>query len=329
MSYSLFPPAPDYSKYLADVPKKTTTTATQATAPEGSTATQPVNTTTQETEPQTSSKHIERGRDSTTKERSVEGQSQKKRKRAPSPNVIPNPKGASYGMDLDYFGVDSDDEEELASAPAPAPAPRTEPRSTLSRTALRGAAQTERPASKKVRFDASPDDTPSKYRARATDPYTGRHFIGMGAPQAASEPTSPAPTPSTPTPDPSTLTPDERSRLLRLRPGFRPNRSGTFQLDYDAFSDDSDEDDDTGDVSSPPNIPASSTLPQTTPSAQPVAQRYGPTALTSKLLTDFLVPHRPLLALLLDLHSRHSLLNPLNQLSLLSLLNPLRPLNPQ
>ncbi|KAL9131291.1 MAG: hypothetical protein Q9217_000726 [Psora testacea] len=33
-----------------------------------------------------------------------------KRKRAPSPETIPNPKGASYGMDLDYFGYDSDDD---------------------------------------------------------------------------------------------------------------------------------------------------------------------------------------------------------------------------
>ena len=35
-----------------------------------------------------------------------------KRKRVPSPDTIPNPKGCSYGMDLDYFGYDSSDEDE-------------------------------------------------------------------------------------------------------------------------------------------------------------------------------------------------------------------------
>ncbi len=35
-----------------------------------------------------------------------------KRKRASSPDSIPNPKGCSYGMDLEYFGWDSSDEDE-------------------------------------------------------------------------------------------------------------------------------------------------------------------------------------------------------------------------
>ena len=35
-----------------------------------------------------------------------------KRKRLPSPDTIPNPKGCSYGMDLNYFYVSSSDEEE-------------------------------------------------------------------------------------------------------------------------------------------------------------------------------------------------------------------------
>ncbi len=35
-----------------------------------------------------------------------------KRKRVPSPDTIPNPKGCSFGLDLDYFGYDSSDEDE-------------------------------------------------------------------------------------------------------------------------------------------------------------------------------------------------------------------------
>ena len=35
-----------------------------------------------------------------------------KRKRLPSPDTIPNPKGTSYGMDINYFYADSSDEEE-------------------------------------------------------------------------------------------------------------------------------------------------------------------------------------------------------------------------
>ncbi|KAL9099608.1 MAG: hypothetical protein Q9163_004915 [Psora crenata] len=42
-----------------------------------------------------------------------------KRKRAPSPDAIPNPKGASYGMDLDYFAFDSDDDSPSAVSHPP------------------------------------------------------------------------------------------------------------------------------------------------------------------------------------------------------------------
>ena len=44
---------------------------------------------------------------------------EKKRKRAPSPDSIPNPKGCSYGMDLDYFGWVSDDEEPASTVSHP------------------------------------------------------------------------------------------------------------------------------------------------------------------------------------------------------------------
>lgn len=42
-----------------------------------------------------------------------------KRKRLPSPDSIPNPRGCSYGMDLDYFGyVSSDEDDEIENTPS-------------------------------------------------------------------------------------------------------------------------------------------------------------------------------------------------------------------
>ncbi|KAL4809984.1 hypothetical protein BDV18DRAFT_130024 [Aspergillus unguis] len=298
LSYSLFPPKIDRSLYLP--PEDTTTPAktpaeapAEASAPADSTAHQPVQDMPQRTQSQTPSETTERGISHAS---SIGGQPQKKkRKRSPSPDVIPNPPGCSYGLHPDYFYYSSDESDEEEEE---IPAPQTEPRNTLSRTALRSAVQTERPASKKVRFDASPDDTPSKLRARdlprATDPYTGRHFIGMGSPQPASAPT-------TPTPE-RQLTPDEAHAQMRARPGFRPNLSGTFQLDYDAFSDDSD----SSGSESPTSIPAPSPLTSTiTPSA---SERYDSAFphFESKILIALSVPnHRPL-ALLHLLHSLHS-----------------------
>ncbi len=43
-----------------------------------------------------------------------------KRKRV-SPDTIPNPKGCSFGMDLDYFGYDSSDEDEEPVTPSKQP----------------------------------------------------------------------------------------------------------------------------------------------------------------------------------------------------------------
>ncbi|KAL5049232.1 hypothetical protein BDW71DRAFT_204980 [Aspergillus fruticulosus] len=259
LSYSLFPAPIDRSRYLGDIPPKSTAT-TPATAPAPNSAAQPVGENTpQRTESQTSSTSTERGRETTPQASSAASESKKKRKRSPSPDVIPNPTGSSYGMDLDYFCYSSESEGEAKPLP-----PRSEP-SDRGKTALRSIAQSERPASKKVRFDASPEDTPSKRRARATDPYRGRHFIGMGGPQTSSAPT-------TPTPESHVVGP-------RQRPGFIPNTSGTFQLDYDALSDDSDTDTET--VPSPklptPSAVKTPTFAQPDPSqsAQSPAPRSG------------------------------------------------------
>lgn len=301
LSYSLFPAPIDRNLYLGDIPAKSTATATAAAEPAAGPTPEPVSEPTpalqpaqqdipQKTETQISTTSTERGRES-TKNTATETP-KKKRKRSPSPDVIPNPVGCSYGMDLDYFCYSSGSDDEAEPA-----VPQTEPRKadTLGKTALRNLAQTERPASKKVRFDASPEDTPSKRRARATDPYNGTHFIGMGGPQASSAPTTP--------------TPESRLTDPRQRPGFIPNRSGTFELDYDAFSDDSDS---SGSESPSVPAPAADSTPPT--STQPdIPQKYSSMLRQpkNKFLTDYLVPNHLLPALprtllhVLHRYSRH------------------------
>ncbi|KAL2855311.1 hypothetical protein BJY01DRAFT_10292 [Aspergillus pseudoustus] len=251
LSYSLFPAPIDRSLYLGDITTNTSSGA-PATAPEP----QPEHETPDRLELHQSATPIvpERGRDRTPHATPGANESQKKkRKRSPSPDVIPNPVGSSYGMDLDYFCYSSESEDEDTDIPVP----QTEPKmpDSLAKTALHSSAQTERPASKKVRFDASPEDTPSRRRARATDPYTGIHFVGVGNPQPSSAPTTPTP-----------ATPAQRIVDPTQRPGFIPNRSGTFQLDYDAFSDDSD----SSGAPSPPGTPAPASVIQAPTFMQPI-----------------------------------------------------------
>lgn len=120
----------------------------------------------------------------TTLEATPKPQKEKKRKRAPSPDVIPNPPGCSYGMDLDYFYIDDSDEDEGIDSSREA----LEDAGAATGSAIRSEDQPSQPPSKKVRFDASPQDSPSKIRsrARATEPYTGHHFVGVGKESLAS-----------------------------------------------------------------------------------------------------------------------------------------------
>ncbi|KAI9369732.1 hypothetical protein BJX61DRAFT_536205 [Aspergillus egyptiacus] len=259
LSYSLFPAPIDRSLYLGDIPTKSPAKSPVAAAP--ATASQPAEKETAERPEvrEASAPTVDvRGRDATPQATNTVSESQKKkRKRSPSPDIIPNPPGSSYGLDLDYFCYSSDSEEDEAQSPEPV-APQTEPRKSdgLTKTALRSVFQTERPASKKVRFDASPEDTPSKRRARATDPYHGAQFVGF--PHAS-------PTPTTPTP--ASREYDEPQR----RPGFVPNKTGTFELNYDDFSDDSD----SSGIASPTSIPAPSPASVAPTPPQPsTPQRY-------------------------------------------------------
>ncbi|GFF90840.1 hypothetical protein IFM53868_06301 [Aspergillus udagawae] len=232
LSYSLFPAPIDRARFLGDLtttPKKPSQ-AVQAESrpddaekPSGAQEDQPPSTS------QATDVNEQRALPQTT-----EDATQKKRKRSPSPDVIPNPAGCSYGLDLDYFCYSSDSEEEADGQPQQA-VPPTRP-DALAKSAVRSAIRSEQGPSKRVRFDASPEDTPSKLRTRprATDPYTGRHFISMGDAARVTAPGSPAAAPATPTPAARVdLSTPQRS------PGFIPNKQGTFQLDYDAFSDES------------------------------------------------------------------------------------------
>ncbi|KAE8389806.1 hypothetical protein BDV23DRAFT_156533 [Aspergillus alliaceus] len=237
LSYSLFPAPIDRSLYLGDVPKPPTALP-KSCSPDSHRAEQET-AQTLKTQEITASDDQTKGREVLPQAVNEEGQ--KKRKRSPSPDVIPNPAGSSYGLDLDYFCYSSDSEDEAAGTPSKQGEPKKA--GGLAETAARNALRSERASSKKVRFDASPEDTPSKLRsrARATDPYRGTHFIGMGNGSASA--------PTTPTP------PARAEQSSQPQPGFIPNTQGTFQLDYDTFPDDSE--------SSGPSTPRSAAAPGT------------------------------------------------------------------
>ncbi|PWY92086.1 hypothetical protein BO70DRAFT_348521 [Aspergillus heteromorphus CBS 117.55] len=294
-SWSLFPTPIDRSLYLGDIYKKDTSNknisktepATSSSAPSESRSTEelPMPLSVEEPKPQEptvsdSQASVTRGREVTSQQASEAQETPKKRKRSPSPDVIPNPPGCSYGMDLDYFcySSESEDEQETSS--------RIEPKKTgiLAKTAVRSALRSERPSSKKVRFDASPENTPSKLRqrARATDPYRGRHFIGMGSDSnSLSTPETPTRAPDS-APAPALEVEDPRSR-----PGFVPNTQGTFQLDYDAFSDDSES---SGSAGASPAANLSAPSPQT---ATPVAAQTPEPRPTPRPAPAFALPSTP------------------------------------
>lgn len=155
---------------------------------------------------------------------------EKKRKRPSiSPDVIPNPPGSSYGLDLDYFTYSPEDEEETAEAQRKTPVPERRP--------VRGILR-QRPPPKRVRFDTSPENTPSKLRLRATDAYTGQQFVGLPDPFAPRDNAAARPDAAT-TLTAVPVTQAAVERPAQRPPGFVPNQSGTFRLDYDAFSSDS------------------------------------------------------------------------------------------
>ncbi|PYH82882.1 hypothetical protein BO82DRAFT_58747 [Aspergillus uvarum CBS 121591] len=246
LSFSLFPATIDRSRYLDDKPRPNPKSVQQipaaasAEAPESSAVT---------SNPKDSGDSIAEasitgGRNSASGESSTSTPNQKKRKRAPSPDVIPNPPGCSYGMYEDYFVIsDDEEEEEEEEEEDEEPAlPQSEPKKqdVKGKSAIRSLLRSERPASKKVRFDASPQDTPSKLRMkpRATDPYTGQHFVGMDLSGESDNSSSSLPPNTAPQAEQSTVYPDPRSR-----PGFVPNRDGTFETPYSDTSSDASEED--------------------------------------------------------------------------------------
>ncbi|PYH40254.1 uncharacterized protein BP01DRAFT_361438 [Aspergillus saccharolyticus JOP 1030-1] len=286
LSYSLFPAPMDWSQYIDDTPPKPKSSLKSAlkTTPKAPTAApeSPADTPTPEDSAALRTEaSVPRGRSTAQEAASTSTPMRKKRKRAPSPDVIPNPPGCSYGLHPDYFGYNSDiddegDDEDEELAPATEPQREDE----KGKSAVRSILRSERPLSKRVRFDASPQDTPSKLRMkpRATDPYTGEHFIGMDiSPESSNSIPTVAPTPNPQAKQP-TVYPDPRSRPgfvpnrdddEATTPGFVPNRTGTFETPY---SDDPSE----PSASAPDAVPDAQTAEQTETPSQPDATEITP-----------------------------------------------------
>ncbi|EER26574.1 hypothetical protein CPC735_007470 [Coccidioides posadasii C735 delta SOWgp] len=191
----------------------------------------------------------------------------KKRKRSPSPDVIPNPPGVSYGMDLKYFCYSSESEEEEEEPPQTKPPKPLPPRGILR----------ER---KRVRFDVSPQDTPSKLRLQRTmaiaDMTPSRAPITpsrLSREVHAAEQTAPSPGAA----PASHGSADALSHALG-RPPTRvsappviTNTTGTYKLDYNLFSSDEE------DVEEEAAPPAKTTVPADTFVLRwPAANPYSP-----------------------------------------------------
>ena len=238
LSYSLFPRPIDRSLYL---PPASEAKGIQEQQPQRQKELE------RQIQEQATSEHATVPVEENASREAVSTQEQKKRKRSPSPDVIPNPPGCSYGLDLDYFCYSSESDEEVPENETPRATSVSKP------TPLdKSAAYSAQHPSKKVRFDASPEGTPSKLRGRATDPYQGRDFLGLGDSPPKSEKAAPEPT----TPVAHVASPVQRP------PEFIPNTQGTFGFDYDDFSDDS--------SSSGPSTPGSVAPPEAhTPTQAP------------------------------------------------------------
>lgn len=215
LSYSLFPRPIDRSLYLPPASEAKDSQEQQPQPQQGQEL---------QTQEQATSEHAIVPVEERVSRETVSAQEKKKRKRSPSPDVIPNPPGCSYGLDLDYFCYSSESDEDEPENETPRATSVSKP------TPLdKSAAYSAQHPSKKVRFDASPEGTPSKLRGRATDPYQGRDFLGLGDSPPASERAAPEPTTSV----------AHVASPVQRPPEFIPNTQGTFGFDYDDFSDDS------------------------------------------------------------------------------------------
>lgn len=121
--------------------------------------------------------------DTIPEEDAAPGQKRKRPALSPS-NSIPNPPGASFGLDYRYF-EDSDEGTEDEDLPHP-------PKSVLKKATETSFERIQR-STKRVKFDNSPTDTPSKERARAK--YAGIHFADSPNAFITADENSSSPTP--------------------------------------------------------------------------------------------------------------------------------------
>ncbi|EEH39920.2 hypothetical protein PAAG_02109 [Paracoccidioides lutzii Pb01] len=191
----------------------------------------------------------------------------KRKRRSNSPDEIPNPPGCSYGMDLTYFEYSSlseaDDDsltnpdiaaniaQTRASIPAsiPTPAPIHAPIPSTAQPAIRGILRN----AKRVRFDASPENTPSKLRLRrnSIDSHQETASQDLSEPlinslrNSSNDHSAPQSLASTQPGRDQLSSPEsvqEPAQPIEPYPMItRPNPFGTYCLDYSVFSD-SDED---------------------------------------------------------------------------------------
>ena len=198
LTYSLFPPPLDRSRFFDDISKPKANARTSSVDKRSRPSAE---------QPATTSKPTDSPRENGSATPNGENGSQK-RKRSPSPEVIPNPPGSSYGMDLRFFTYSSDESD-------------TEPEgdsSTIER------ARTETGPSKKVRFNPRPNNSPSKLRTkpRATDPYRGQEFIGLDDHAAEGDVST------------AKSAPSGVEKPARQRPGFVFIAQGSSTVNYGA-----------------------------------------------------------------------------------------------
>ncbi|KAK2789652.1 hypothetical protein FQN52_005991 [Onygenales sp. PD_12] len=260
LSYSLYPLPIDRSSFLEPISPPIPTPREPISQPSTPQVSTPQVSASQVPTPRTAVTNENEAESSSNKPNVSPTKSKKRRKK-----TIPNPPGCSYGMDLRYFGdttsesetdTDADDESE-----EPGRDLITKPTQPAIRGILRGR--------KRVRFDASPEDVPSKLRLRerqyprparsqrvAAQPSSSYEDtpstpITTSTPIASSMPLIPTPiTASTPissapitaTPiaaTPITSTPISSTPITTSTPTTSTpitNHSGTYCLDYDMFS---------------------------------------------------------------------------------------------
>ena len=235
LSYSLFPPPIDRSRFLGNL----LDASKVGTSTESSSAADRLRSNTNQASESSNAIAQEPVKMPDSSLRETKAGKTRKRKRSPSPDVIPNPPGVSYGMDMRYFSYSSSSESEDEPEERSQSARLSRGAIVADKSPVHTDVRSENGPSKRVRFDAGPQNTPENIPNTprlpcATDPYHGRQFIGIGNDSNANGSDSAPSSPAIPT-----------FEEISQRPGFVFNTEGTYGFDYDDYSGDSDSDEST------------------------------------------------------------------------------------